>query len=1004
LRRTFTGHQKQAIDTDARDICVAAGAGSGKTGVLVERFVRLVVQSRLGLLPPELRASVDEILVITFTEKATREMKSRIVDELTRLELTEERRRLETAYISTIHGFCSRLLQENPFEVGIDPNFTVLDEPQARRLLRQTIENVVSAAYASGDEAIPALVGTLQSLRKHGEEHADPVASLAQSLESLLSKLRSAGWSRKEIEKHAQSGSAATSAASEAIVWSVVSPAIDEARSCLPAIEAVYSGLLGSARSLCDNLLETLRAIHNAASPGEAVAALHRCSQLLSKNRIRSVGGSIAEMDFAACVNRLKAACEYYVPAVISEIPDAQESALACDRMWRLMAGVWRAYDEAKRRIGKLDNDDLQSECVRLLSEFPDVRERYQRRLRYLMIDEFQDTNPLQMRLIDLLHVKEDIGSPEPADQNAEAPVPRRLPPGRNYLFVVGDVQQSIYGFRGAEPDLFRKLVRRCQRSPQGVHVPLATNFRSRPEILSLIATLYRQIWRSGEQEFVSLDAGSEFVPATAPSVELLLTQDLVRQDYLSIEPSALAERIKQLVESEDLLISSKSDPRCGRPVRYRDVAILLRQLTDIQRYEDALARAGVPYFVVGGGRGYYARQEIRDLVNILTVLDTPFDDIPLLAALRSPMVGANIDTLYYIVQYAHGKHQMRDGLNGDPVSVSARAYPPAVPAGETIPEVTTPAHAEGISQKKKHAPNHKASLPLYLAVQQVLDLHALPAEEDAKLRLFLEVLEPLRAQQDRMPVGHLLERLTTRTLYDIRLLTRHNGKRRLANVRKLVQMAHAEPTLSVLEFVQRLRDLEKLSDREGDAPTEEEAADVVRIHTMHGAKGLEFPVVILADLCRSLEHVERGLFVCDPGTLALGTRVCGTPDATYLAIDHARQRRDKEEAERLLYVAMTRAREHLILCGNLGRNRGRNWGDLLFPALGIIEAPPHPVTQPLIGGQQARVAPLAHYVQTSIVGGLECLAQPTETDGATYADRLLDALLNGTPLESVAR
>src|SRR5581483_6368220 len=136
VARAWTDNQARAIHADNDDICVAAGAGSGKTGVLVERFVRLVTQSRRGALPPERRAGVGEILVITFTEKATKEMKSRIVAELNRLGLVDERRQVETAYISTIHGFCSRLLQENPFEAGVDPQFTVLDEVQARRLLR----------------------------------------------------------------------------------------------------------------------------------------------------------------------------------------------------------------------------------------------------------------------------------------------------------------------------------------------------------------------------------------------------------------------------------------------------------------------------------------------------------------------------------------------------------------------------------------------------------------------------------------------------------------------------------------------------------------------------------------------------------------------------------------------------------------------------------------------------------------------------------------------------
>jgi len=263
--------------------------------------------------------------------------------------------------------------------------------------------------------------------------------------------------------------------------------------------------------------------------------------------------------------------------------------------------------------------------------------------------------------------------------------------------------------------------------------------------------------------------------------------------------------------------------------------------------------------------------------------------------------------------------------------------------------------------------------------------------------------MDSLRAQEDRMPVGHLLERLILRTSYDARLLCRSNGRRRLSNVRKLLQMANSDPVLGVREFIRRLRDLERLSDREGDAPTEEEAADVVRFHTIHGAKGLEFPVVILADLCRSLEYPARDLFLCDAHRLALGTRVGGAPDAAYRAVDMARQDAGREEAERLLYVAMTRARERLILCGNLGRNRGLNWGDRLFPALGVIEMPPQPITQTLIGGVVARMAPLAHYAHSPSPNGANGAPQRNDVELARFADRLAEALLKGEALDTAA-
>jgi ATP-dependent helicase/nuclease subunit A len=199
-----------------------------------------------------------------------------------------------------------------------------------------------------------------------------------------------------------------------------------------------------------------------------------------------------------------------------------------------------------------------------------------------------------------------------------------------------------------------------------------------------------------------------------------------------------------------------------------------------------------------------------------------------------------------------------------------------------------------------------------------------------------------------------------------------------------------------VRDFIRRLRDLEKLSDREGDAPTEEEASDVVRLLTIHGAKGLEFPVVVLADLARGLLIPERGLFACDPGRMALGTSLGGAPNLVYKAIDRARQNGDRQESARLLYVAMTRAREHLILCGNIGRNRGYNWADNLFPLLGVLDVPPEPEGRTLTGGISAQVAPMAYYAHAPLAdqpGGITHARRASEQ----LADHLAAALLLDT-------
>lgn len=901
----YNEFQLQAIQTDGADICVAAGAGSGKTGVLVERFVRLITDSREGRLPEGQRAGVEGILVITFTEKATKEMKTRIVEALNRLGLVEERRQVETAYISTIHGFCSRMLQENPFEAGVDPQFGVLDETQARRLMRQSFESVVARAFASGDSEITELVASAQTARQFNDDPGDPLSALASATESLIAKLRGAGKTLRQLENHCQDGMEMTGARSLEPAWNLLTPLLTEISAALETLGTLREGVMGTLRVALDGILERTQELHPQAENLEStLAALEQVHKTVGKATPRQASTQ-RDIDIAHQLQRIRIQCEEAKDLFGLLATREEQAVVACHRLWMLALAVWKEYGAAKRRWGKLDTDDLQEEGVRLLSRSAVVRARYQRRFRHLMVDEFQDTNAMQMRLVELLHVK-------PSSKSAQEGI------ATNHLFVVGDVQQSIYGFRHADSTLFRELERQYREEGQGTHVSLAVNFRSRPEILTAVESVFRQVWRHEPTPFVPLTPGAEFSAKQAASLEFLVSQDMMRRDYVNLEAEALAGRIQRMVEEQEFTLTRKDDPRHGQPVAYRDIAILLRGLTDVQKYEEAFARRGVPCFVVGGGRGYYARHEIRDLLNVLTVLETPLDDVALAATLRSPLVGADVDTLYQLSQFARNGEDSR----------------------------------------------HSMRTALYPAISPLLKSGTLPANESAKLERFVAILEVLRAQEDRLPVGHLLERLITQTQYDVRLLVRPGGRRRLANVRKLLQIANADPVMGVRDFIRRLRDMEKLSDREGDAPTEEEAADVVRILTIHGAKGLEFPVVILADMARGLLIPERGLFACDPQQFALGTKLGGDPNIVYKAIDKQRQQADSRESARLLYVAMTRAREHLILCGNIGRNRGFNWADNLFPMLGVLDAPPEPEQRLLPSGIRAHVAPLAHYRQ----------------------------------------
>ena len=890
----YTPQQQDAVSIRNLDICVSAGAGSGKTGVLVERYVQLIAESKNLSLPEDQKSSPDRILVITFTDKATREMKGRIVKALTELSLNEERRQLETAYISTIHGFCSRLLQENPFDAGVDPRFSVLSESQAKLLQREAFSEIIEECHGASNEIFELLSAVGSSHRTSGKE-SDAVSVTAENVENILSIIRGAGNQIQDLAAYVQDETQQTRLTAAHPLSLMLNPLIEECKDVNKLLISLHSDLTGQMSVLCESIISSLsRACDPNTNKVEAVQLFKQISETKSRRFPLSSESTM----FDQYIKRLQ--------LTLSPLKNLQDSSLEreeyshrhCKQMFQLIYTVWIRYENSKKRLGTLDMDDLQAKAVALLQDRPEVRHRYQQRFTHLLIDEFQDTNRLQMRLVELLH----------QEQGNEV----------NNLFIVGDIQQSIYSFRHAEPELFRAMETRFREKSIGKHITLDVNFRSRPEILKIVETVFGNLWNN--QSFIPLSPGAEYTPERSPSVELLLEQSMFRREYVTLEAQALAMRIKKMVQDEEVTLTAIRDPRCGKPVAYRDIAILMRSLTDIQKYEEAFARNDVPCFVVGGGRGYYARREVRDLLNLLTLLDSPLNDHALISTLRSPFVGVDGDTLANLALHSR---KLAGSING------LQRY------------------------------------PLYLTLLSLLEEKMLPEEESVKVSQLVKTLDLIRLKEDRLPVGRLLEQLVASTQYDARLLTRPGGRRRLANIRKLLQIANDYASPGVGKFIERLRTIEKLSDREGDAPTLEEEADVVKIHTIHGAKGLEFPVVFLADLSRSLFYPERGLFACHGPSMTIGSHLMDGPDLSYQAIEKMRMERDKRESERLLYVAMTRARERLVLSGSLprpGKNLGGSWADSLFEMLGVNSIGSEPELRTLLNGIKAIVAPLRYY------------------------------------------
>ena len=788
--RSFTEEQLEAIERREGDLLLDAGAGSGKTSVLVERFVRSVLDDEID---------VGAILTITFTEKAAAEMRDRIRRRLRELDADEAARATEGAFISTIHGFCARVLRGHALAAGLDPSFTVLDAQDAERL-----------ADSAFDEALEELgrgaPGAIDLIASYG------AGGLRNAITQVHDELRSRG----------------------------------ERRPRLPPVAAAPE--LGSARGeLQRAAAAALAELAAIAEPGakvlQAIARLERLPEVLGEAEdpwpgvlwgLGLPGGNGAALSTEVC-ERYSDALAAFRGAV-----EHRRAARAHDLLDRLLRLFGDHYARAKRELSGLDFEDLELECRELLRSDAQLRERYKARFERIMVDELQDTNQVQLELIELI-----------ADGN---------------LFTVGDAQQSIYGFRHADVELFEQRGERL--AAVGARATLDTNFRSRPEILEVINGVFEA--QLGDQ-FRPLRAGRPDAPdgGDGPRVELLVADkgadwamEGLGAPWRVAEARALAARVGRLL----------ADGTAAR-----DVVLLTRATTDLRVYERALEDRGIPTYVIGG-RGYWAHPQVIDMVSYLEAIANPRAEEALFTVLASPLVGVSADALVVLAATARDRKQHPWSVLRDPDGA----------------------------------------------------FDALDFLDRDLLGRFADWFAIERTVAARAGIERLIDRALDRTGYDVAVLALPGGQRRLANVRKLMRLAreyeaaHGPGLRSFLDLVaRRVRGgsaAEAGDARESEAPVEGEALDAVRLMTIHRAKGLEFDVVCVADLGRGprwraeLMRVGRdgrfGLRLAEPGT---GRRESALD---YKALGEERVATESREERRLFYVAMTRARERLILSG----------------------------------------------------------------------------------------
>ncbi|QRG70802.1 helicase-exonuclease AddAB subunit AddA [Brevibacillus choshinensis] len=912
----WTDEQWQAITQRGSNLLVAAAAGSGKTSVLVERIIRRIMDETEPI-------GVDQLLVVTFTNAAAAEMRHRIGDAL-RKALKEEphsahlRRQLallQRATITTLHSFCLGILRQYYYLIELDPDFRIADQLEGELLRQDVLEEQLESWYEDDSD-----FHALADIMLDGQDD--------QILASLILKLYEFSRSHPEPEYWLQEAADMFAAAGreglDGLAW---------ARSILRSLELELAGMEGKLR----------RAINLASSPEGPAAylplleaeadALKRASyacrkgwdaatlavSLVSFAKLPPVKGTDAGIkeqvqDLRNGVKKTlgELSEQYFSMSADQYVSDLRALGPYMNTLSRLVTAFAEAFQKEKRSRSIVDFGDLEHLALRVLTEkredgamMPsEVSLQLREQFAEVLVDEYQDINLVQETLLRM--VSRDVAINGVANR-----------------FMVGDVKQSIYRFRLAEPKLFLEKYLTYQKEgeggdwdegvePPGLRIDLAANFRSRREVVDAVNFLFRQIMSPGVGE-IDYDPSAELIHrASYPDAEEGRLQAEVHlidrkgsktdgeaatvtdgndeaegagipdgnaenaeeASVAQLEARLIAKRIRSWMEPGEgeapLLVFDK---KAGglRPLAYRDIVILLRATSGWgETMQEELREAGIPVYAEQTA-GYFSATEVETMLSLLRVIDNPLQDIPLAAVLRSPIVGLREENLAQIrIQYASG--------------------------------------------------------PFHQAVVQFAEEQPAGEGWERRLRYFFSRLREWRTQARRGALSELLSVLYRETGYLDYVAALENGQQRQANLRALYDRARQYEAGSYRGLFRFLRFVDRLQEAGndlGEARTMGENEDVVRIMTIHKSKGLEFPVVFVAGMGKQfntmdlksqfLLHKDLGFgpMAFDP---ALQLRY---PSLAALGIRQQLRRDMLAEEMRVLYVALTRAREKLIMVGS---------------------------------------------------------------------------------------
>ena len=896
---SWTTEQQQVIDLRNRNILVSAAAGSGKTAVLVERIVKIITDKNHPV-------DIDHLLIVTFTNAAAAEMRERIGNAIEKAldeqpgneHLLRQLTLIHNAQITTIDSFCLYVVRNHFHEIDLEPNFRIGDEGELKLLREDVLGRVLEQNYEEPSEAFSDFVEGYASGRTD--------AALNEMILQLYEFSRSYPWPEKWLDSFVGIYRIENREELDRAEW--LAPLTQNIRFVLKDCEQLLRQALAVTQQ-DDGPDMYEKAVRSDLEKYESLSKLTSFCELsgalsdIKYDRLASSRGFEGDPDKLELVKSLreqakdvvKKLCKQYFfcsPEMMIEQLERTEPML--EEVVRLTKQFADEFAAAKRRKNLVDFHDVEHFALQILvdeetEKAKKTAEEFRDTFEEIMIDEYQDSNEVQETLLRSISREER---------------------GENNIFMVGDVKQSIYRFRLARPELFMKKYDSYSLEESTTQrIDLHKNFRSREEVLTCTNDIFYKIMaRSlGNVEYdaeaalypgASYPVSADFIPEIllADSNDELL-EDTELTDKKTLEAKIVAEEIKHLMKTQPV-----TDKAAGtlRAARYSDIVILLRSLSGwADSLVEVLNENGIPAHTVSS-TGYFSTVEVQTVLSMLRLLDNPRPDIPMAAVLRSPMAGLTDEELAVL--------RLEDG---------------SVPFHEAVLEL-----AEGLYEEdgQKEISDSEADRKQGRNADEKTENH-IEITAHRKLLKFYKKYKQLRQLVPDTPIHELIEIILRETGYGHYVAAMPAGNRRTANLNMLLEKAAAYEKTSykgLFHFVRYIDELQKYDVDFGEADMVGENEDVVRIMSIHKSKGLEFPIVIVSGMGKNFNKQDtRSKMVLHP-ELGIGLdymdgkKRIKSPTIAKKAIAKQIELENLGEELRVLYVALTRAKEKLIITGTL--------------------------------------------------------------------------------------